>query len=176
MHLTAQSPAEADQHSETGRVPTSGAQSIGRKSGGTQLCCPVLLFPRVRFGVEINGRPGVNNRPSEESGLSSSDAQGHILRKKSLPHAGVGENDVDRLFTDHAVDDFNGLREGCLFELWAATGADIPTIQAFSGHLNLKMVMCYAHARDRRVDEAVDKMEKAKTKVEQITASKTRDS
>ena len=33
----------------------------------------------------------------------------------------------------------------------AATGADIPTIQEFSGHLNLKMVMRYAHARDRRV-------------------------
>ena len=55
----------------------------------------------------------------------------------------------------------------------AATGADIPTIQAFSGHLRLKMVMRYAHARDRRVDEAVDRMEKAKTKVEQIAPSKT---
>ncbi len=58
----------------------------------------------------------------------------------------------------------------------AATGADIPTIQAFSGHLSLKMVMRYAHARDRRVDEAVDKMERAKTKVEQIASSKTRNS
>jgi len=58
----------------------------------------------------------------------------------------------------------------------AATGADTPTIQAFSGHLSLKMVMCYAHVRDQRVDEAVEKMEKAKTKVEQITPSKTRNS
>jgi integrase len=58
----------------------------------------------------------------------------------------------------------------------AATGADIPTIQAFSGHLSLKMVMRYAHARDRRVDEAVDRMERAKTKVEQIAPSKTRNS
>ena len=58
----------------------------------------------------------------------------------------------------------------------AAAGADIPTIQAFSGHLNLKMVMRYAHARDQRVDEAVDRMEKAKTKVEQIAPSKTRNS
>jgi integrase len=58
----------------------------------------------------------------------------------------------------------------------AATGADIPTIQAFSGHFSLKMVMRYAHARDRRVDEAVDRMEKAKTKVEQIAPSKTRNS
>lgn len=53
----------------------------------------------------------------------------------------------------------------------AATGADIPTIQAFSGHLSLKMAMRYAHARDQRVDEAVDRMEKAKTKVEQIAPS-----
>ena len=58
----------------------------------------------------------------------------------------------------------------------AATGADIPTIQEFSGHLNLKMVMRYAHARDRRVDQAVDEMERAKTKVEQIAQSKTRNS
>ena len=58
----------------------------------------------------------------------------------------------------------------------AATGADIPTIQEFSGHLNLKMVMRYAHARDRRVDHAIDEMERAKTKVEQIAPSKTHDS
>jgi integrase len=58
----------------------------------------------------------------------------------------------------------------------AAVGADIPTIQAFSGHLSLKMVMRYAHARDRRVDQAVDKMESAKTKIEQITPSKTQNS
>jgi hypothetical protein len=45
-----------------------------------------------------------------------------------------------------------------------------------SGHFSLKMVMRYAHARDRRVDEAVDKMEKAKTKVEQIVPSKTQNS
>jgi hypothetical protein len=38
------------------------------------------------------------------------------------------------------------------------------------------MVMRYAHARDRRVDEAVDRMEKAKTKVEQIAPSKTQNS
>ena len=58
----------------------------------------------------------------------------------------------------------------------AETGADIPTIQEFSGHLNLKMVMRYAHARDRRVNHAVDEMERAKTKVEQIAPTKTRNS
>ena len=58
----------------------------------------------------------------------------------------------------------------------AATGADIPTIQEFSGHQSLKMIMRYAHARDRRVNQAVDEMEKAKTKVEKIASPKTRDS
>ena len=55
----------------------------------------------------------------------------------------------------------------------AATGADIPTIQEFSGHLSLKMVMRYAHAQDRRVDLAIDEMERAKTKVEQIGPPET---
>ncbi len=58
----------------------------------------------------------------------------------------------------------------------AETRADISTIQEFSGHLSLKMVMRYAHARDRRVNHAVDEMERAKTKVEQIAPTKTRDS
>ena len=58
----------------------------------------------------------------------------------------------------------------------AATGADIPTIQEFSGHLSLTMVMRYAHAQDRRVDLAIDEMEQANTKVEQIVAPKTQDS
>ncbi len=58
----------------------------------------------------------------------------------------------------------------------AAAGADIPTIQDFSGHRSLKMVMRYAHARDRRVDQAVDAMERAKTNVEQIAPSEQRES
>lgn len=58
----------------------------------------------------------------------------------------------------------------------AETGADIPTIQEFSGHLSLKMVMRYTHARDRRVNHAVDEMERAKTKVERIAPSKKQDS
>ena len=54
----------------------------------------------------------------------------------------------------------------------AATGADIPTIQEFSGHLNYKMVLRYAHARDRRVDQAVDAMEQARTNIERLPALK----
>jgi integrase len=58
----------------------------------------------------------------------------------------------------------------------AETGADIPTIQEFSGHLSLKMVMRYTHARDRRVNHAVGEMERAKTKVERIAPPKKQDS
>ena len=48
----------------------------------------------------------------------------------------------------------------------AATGADIPTIQEFSGHISLKMVMRYACSGDRRIGQAVDAMEPARTNVE----------
>ena len=58
----------------------------------------------------------------------------------------------------------------------AAAGADFPTTQRFSGHGSLKMVMRYAHARDQHVDQAVDDMERAKTKVERIAPPKTQNS
>jgi integrase len=43
----------------------------------------------------------------------------------------------------------------------AVTGADIKTIQEFSGHESLQMVLRYAHALDRAVDRALDRMEGA---------------
>ena len=58
----------------------------------------------------------------------------------------------------------------------AETGADIPTIQEFSGHRSLKMVLRYTPARDRRFNHAVDEMERAKTKVERIAPPKKQDS
>ena len=58
----------------------------------------------------------------------------------------------------------------------AETGADIPTIQEFSGRRSLKMVLRYTPARDRRFNHAVDEIERAKTKVEQIAPTKSRDS
>ena len=58
----------------------------------------------------------------------------------------------------------------------AATGADVCTIQEFSGHRSLAMVMRYTHAQDRRVDNAIDKMEADKTKVEQLAPTGSRDS
>jgi len=41
----------------------------------------------------------------------------------------------------------------------AATGADIKTIQEFSGHESLTMVLRYAHAQDRAIDSALERLE-----------------
>jgi integrase len=41
----------------------------------------------------------------------------------------------------------------------AATGADIKTIQEFSGHESLTMVLRYVHAQDRAIDSALDRLE-----------------
>ncbi len=54
----------------------------------------------------------------------------------------------------------------------AETGADVKSIQEFSGHETLEMVFRYTHARDLRVDNAVEMMVRAKTNVEQLDRSK----
>ncbi len=41
----------------------------------------------------------------------------------------------------------------------AQTGADIRTIQEYSGHESLEMVLRYAHAQDQVVDRALDRLE-----------------
>ena len=41
----------------------------------------------------------------------------------------------------------------------AAAGADIKTIQAFSGHLSVAMVLRYAHAQAQVIDNALDRFE-----------------
>jgi integrase len=101
---------------------------------------------------------------------SSKSASGHIEDMKTafrrcIRRAGIDPKEV----VPHTM------RHTAITNL-AATGADIPTLQEFSGHRSLKMVMRYAHARDQRVDRAIDEMELAKTKVEQITPSNRRDS
>lgn len=41
------------------------------------------------------------------------------------------------------------------------TGADTKTIQEFSGHESIQMVLHYAHAQDRAVDRGLERMEGA---------------
>jgi integrase len=41
----------------------------------------------------------------------------------------------------------------------AATGADFATVQKFSGHRSVQMVMRYTHAQDKHVDKAIDMMQ-----------------
>ncbi len=101
---------------------------------------------------------------------TSKSASGHIedmktTFKRCLIRAGLSPKEV----VPHTM------RHTAITNL-AETGADIPTIQEFSGHLSLKMVMRYTHARDRRVNHAVDEMERAKTKVERIAPPKKQDS
>ena len=54
----------------------------------------------------------------------------------------------------------------------AGTGADIATVQAFSGHQSIQMVMRYTHAQDRKVDAALDRMERERTSSEHPTAAR----
>ncbi len=50
----------------------------------------------------------------------------------------------------------------------AEAGAEARTIQAFSGHKSQAMVWRYTHARDQRIDEALDRFDSGRTKVEQL--------
>jgi integrase len=54
----------------------------------------------------------------------------------------------------------------------AETGAGITTIQEFSGHESLEMVLRYTHAQDRAVDSALDRLE-GRTIIEHRRAQKT---
>jgi integrase len=53
----------------------------------------------------------------------------------------------------------------------AQSGADLKTIQEFSGHETLQMVMRYAHAQDQVVDRALDRMD-GRTAVEHLATQK----
>ncbi len=84
---------------------------------------------------------------------SKTSASGHIesLRRsfaRSVENAGM----------DPSVVIPHTMRHTAITRL-AETGADIKTIQEFSGHQSLEMVMRYSHAQDRAVDRALDKLE-----------------
>jgi integrase len=86
---------------------------------------------------------------------SKATASGHIEQmsaafSRCVKRAGLNP----RIVTPHVM------RHTAITRL-ALTGADIKTIQEFSGHESLQMVLRYAHAQDRAVDRALDRMEVA---------------
>ena len=58
----------------------------------------------------------------------------------------------------------------------AETGADIQNVQAFSGHRSFQMVLRYIHARDEKVDAAIDKLDISGTKRDRAPTRKHRKS
>ena len=77
---------------------------------------------------------------------------------------------VERAGLDPKVVTPHVLRHTAITRL-AEIGADIKTIQEFSGHESLEMVMRYAHAQDHAIDRALDRMESG-TLVEHPRAKK----
>ena len=101
---------------------------------------------------------------------SPTSASGHVERMKKAFRRCVARAGLDPIeVIPHTM------RHTAITNM-AETGADVRTIQEFSGHQSFEMVMRYTHARDRRVDNAVEKMERAKTNVEQIDRSKRENS
>ena len=80
-------------------------------------------------------------------------ASGHVESMKQ-PFARC----VERAGMDPSVVTPHTMRHTAITRL-AETGADIKTIQEFSGHESLAMVLRYAHAQDRAVDRALEAME-----------------
>ncbi|MDP7650627.1 MAG: site-specific integrase [Rhodospirillales bacterium] len=46
---------------------------------------------------------------------------------------------------------------------FAGSAPDLKTLQAFSGHKSIQALLRYLHEQDKRVDEAMDRMEQART-------------
>ena len=93
---------------------------------------------------------------------NSGSHSGHFDSMKSpfrrcVIRAGLDPNKV----TPHTM------RHTAITEL-AETGAEDRTIQAFSGHKSKEMVWRYTHARNQRVNDALDRFEDAGTKVERF--------
>lgn len=87
---------------------------------------------------------------------------GHIESMKAPYRRAVIRAGLDpKKITPHTM------RHTAITEL-AETGAEARTIQAFSGHKSKEMVWRYTHARDQRVDEALDRLEETGTKVERL--------
>ena len=104
---------------------------------------------------EMADDPGGWIFPNSRSKSGYSDSMSKAFRR-SVERAGLSP----AIVTPHT------LRHTAITNL-AETGANIKTVKAFSGHRSDAMVMHYIHARDERVDEALDALD-ASTNVEQI--------
>ena len=97
---------------------------------------------------------------------NSRSASGHYESMKApfrraVEAAGLNPNDV----TPHV------LRHTAITDM-AETGAEVQTVQDFSGHRTVDMVMRYIHAREVRVNEALDKFENQRTRNERAGKQK----
>ena len=93
---------------------------------------------------------------------SSRGRKEHVLSMKSAFHRVVIAVGLDpKKVTPHTM------RHTAITEM-AETGAEARTIQAFSGHRSKEMVWRYTHARDERVDQALDRFEEEGAKVERL--------
>ena len=55
---------------------------------------------------------------------------------------------------------------------FAGSAPDLKTLQAFSGHKSIQALLRYLHEQDKRVDEAMDRMEQARTSGESAGITK----
>jgi integrase len=86
---------------------------------------------------------------------SRNTSSGHIEQLSAAFSRGVRRAGLDtKTVTPHVM------RHTAITRL-AVTGADIKTIQEFSGHESIQMVLRYAHAQDRAVDRALERMKGA---------------
>ena len=84
---------------------------------------------------------------------STATTSGHIEQMSAAFSRCVKRAGLDlRTITPHVM------RHTAITRL-AVTGADIKTIQEFSGRESLQMALRYAHAQDRAVDRVLDRME-----------------
>ncbi len=106
--------------------------------------------------------------PNEWIFPSSRGRKEHVQRMKSAFRRVVIAADLDpKKVTPHTM------RHTAITEM-AETGAEARTIQAFSGHRSKEMVWRYTHARDERINQALDRFEEEGTKVERMPDRKPR--
>jgi len=142
---------------------------------------------RRRLRVKIKGgrwrnQPltrGITEILTKEKGMAEK-SDGWIFPNKSSASGHVQSmrdsfvRCVKRAGLDPSVVSPHTMRHTAITRL-AEAGADIKTIQEFSGHESLAMVLRYAHAQDRAIDSALDRLE-GRTVVEHPRVWKRQDS